>query len=219
VKTLLSWSSGKDSAWTLHVLRQQPDVEVTGLVTTVNREFARIAMHGVREELLERQAEAAGLPLWRVPLPFPCSNADYEAAFRSLLERASRTGVEAMAFGDLFLEDIRDYRVQLLKDTGIEPLFPIWGSDTAALAREMIDAGLHATLTCVDTDQCDASFVGRSFDAALLEDLPKGVDPLGENGEFHTFANAGPCFSATIPVETGETIERDGFVFVDLLPE
>ncbi len=215
---LLSWSSGKDSAWTLHTLRARGDLEVVGLVTTVNERASRVAMHAVREELLMRQAEATGLPLWRVPLPHPCPNEAYEAAMRSVLERARHEGVEAMAFGDLFLEDVRRYRETRMEGSGIEPLFPLFGSSTADLAREMVAAGLLAWITCVDPAQLPREFAGRRFDAALLRDLPDDVDPCGERGEFHTFAVEGPMFRHPIEVKVGETVERDGFVFTDLLP-
>lgn len=215
-RTLLSWSSGKDSAWALHVLRQQPDVELAGLVTTVNQAFARVAMHAVREELLARQAAAAGLPLWTVRIPNPCPDAAYEAAMAGLVERAREAGVACMAFGDLFLEDIRDYRVNMLSGTGLEPVFPIWGRATGALAREMLEAGLRAHVTCVDPKRLDRSFAGRVFDADFLADLPDGVDPCGENGEFHTFAYAGPMFREPLAVAPGEVVDRDGFVFADL---
>jgi uncharacterized protein (TIGR00290 family) len=215
-RTLVSWSSGKDGAWALHALRERGDVELVGLVTTVNEAFGRVAMHGVRESLLERQAEAAGLPLWKVPLPHPCPNDAYDAAMTRLVERARGAGVGAMAFGDLFLEDIRVYRERQLAGTGIEPLFPLWGRRTDELAREMVAAGLRARLVCVDPRQLDAGFAGRVFDAALLGDLPSGVDPCGERGEFHTFCTAGPMFRTPIACEPGEVVERDGFVFADL---
>lgn len=215
---LLSWSSGKDAAWSLHVLRQQGEVEVVGLLTTLNRTFERVAMHAVREELLERQAAAAGLPLWKVDIPFPCPNETYEAAMVEACAKAVAEGIEVMAFGDLFLEDVRDYRIQKLAGTGLRPLFPLWGRDTATLAREMIAGGLKATLTCVDPKALDASFAGRDFNTALLADLPPSVDPCGERGEFHSFAWDGPMFNGPIPIQRGEVVARDGFVFADLLP-
>jgi uncharacterized protein (TIGR00290 family) len=215
---LLSWSSGKDSAWTLHVLREASDVEVVGLVTTVNEPARRVAMHAVREALLERQAESAGLPLWKVPLPHPCPNLAYEAAMTKLLARVRAEGIDAMAFGDLFLEDVRRYRETQLDGSGVEPLFPIYGTDTAALAREMLANGLSAWITCVDPRQLPPAFAGRRFDADLLADLPETVDPCGERGEFHTFASEGPMFQVPISVRVGETLERDGFVFTDLVP-
>jgi uncharacterized protein (TIGR00290 family) len=217
-KLLLSWSSGKDSAWALHVLRSRPDYDLVGLVTTVNENFSRVAMHGVREALLEAQAEAAGLPLWRVPLPHPCPNSAYEARMRGLITRAREAGVTHMAFGDLFLEDIRAYRERQLGGTGIAPVFPLWGIDTSKLAREMVTAGLRARLSCVDPRCLARDFAGRTFDETLLDDLPEGVDPCGERGEFHSFCYAGPMFREPIAVETGEIVERDGFVFADLLP-
>ena len=217
-KVLLSWSSGKDSAWALHVLRLRGEVEVVGLVTTLNEAFGRVAMHGVRAELVQAQADAAGLPLWPVPLPWPCSNDEYEARMRAVVGTARAAGVTAFAFGDLFLEDIRAYRVRQLAGTGIDPLFPIWGTadDTPALARAMIAGGLRATLACVDPRHLPPAFAGRAFDLGLLADLPAGVDPCGENGEFHTFCHAGPVFDRPIPVRVGEVVERDGFWFADL---
>lgn len=217
-KALLSWSSGKDAAWALHVLRQARDVDVVGLLTTTNEAFERVAMHGVREALLEAQAEAAGLPLWKVPLPWPCSNEAYEARMAAACAEAKARGIEAMAFGDLFLEDVRDYRIQKLAGTGLRPLFPIWNPETAGLAREMVGAGLRAILACVDPRALAAGFAGRNFDAALLSDLPEGVDPCGERGEFHTFAWGGPMFRHPVALRRGEVVERDGFVFADLLP-
>lgn len=217
-KALLSWSSGKDAAWALHILRQAGEVDVVGLLTTTNEAFERVAMHGVREALLEAQAEAAGLPLWKVPLPWPCSNEAYEARMASVCAEAKTQGIEVMAFGDLFLEDVRDYRIQKLTGTGLRPLFPIWNPDTAGLAREMVGAGLRATLACVDPRVLAARFAGRDFDAGLLDDLPKGIDPCGERGEFHTFAWGGPMFQHPVAIRRGEVVERDGFVFADLLP-
>ena len=216
---LLSWSSGKDSAWTLHVLRQQ-GIEVVGLLTTFNEAADRVAMHAVRRELVDAQAAAAGLPLWEVDLPSPCSNAVYEEKMAAVIDRARSERITHVAFGDLFLEDVRAYRVRQMAGTGVEPLFPLWGSPGASpeLARRMLDGGLCAVLTCVDEKQLAGSFVGRRFDAALLADLPPGVDPCGERGEFHTFCTAGPMFASEIAVEVGETVTRDGFCFADLLP-
>jgi uncharacterized protein (TIGR00290 family) len=216
-KILLSWSGGKDSAWALHLLRRAGEFEVGGLLTTVNEKFGRVAIHGFREELLVRQAEAAGLPLWKVPLPFPCSNEEYEARMAVVCERAVVEGFAAIAFGDLFLEEIRAYRVAKLSGTGLEPLFPVWGTPTDALATQMMAAGLRARLTCVDPSKVPAELAGREWDAALLRELPEGVDPCGENGEFHSFAYAGPMFREAIPVVAGECVERDGFVYADLL--
>lgn len=212
----LSWSSGKDSAWTLHVLRQQDAYEIAGLLTTINATASRVAMHAVRETLLEKQAEAAGLPLIKVPIPYPCPNEAYEAAMTTAMDRAKQEKVSFMAFGDLFLEDVRNYRMEKLAPTGIDPVFPIWGLETKSLAREMVAGGLRAHITCVDPKQLDPKFAGRTFDDAFLDDLPDGVDPCGENGEFHSFTYAGPMFSALIAITPGEVVERDGFVFADL---
>jgi uncharacterized protein (TIGR00290 family) len=217
-KLLLSWSSGKDSAWTLHRLRAQNQYEIAGLVTTINEEFGRVAMHAVREELLEAQARAAGLPLWRVPLPWPCPDAEYEARMRALIERARAEGVTHMAFGDLFLEDVRAYRERQLAGTGVTPVFPLWGSNTASLAREMLRGGLRARLTCVDPKQLAREFAGREFDEELLAALPAPADPCGENGEFHTFCHAGPMYREAVAIRAGDVVERDGFVFADVLP-
>jgi len=218
-RVLLSWSSGKDSAWTLHLLRQERDVEVVGLLTTFNEAADRVAMHAVRRVLVEAQARAAGLPLWPVLLPWPCSNEIYEARMQEAVERARREGVTHIAFGDLFLEDIRAYREQKLARTGIDPLFPIWGGpqDTPQLARQMLAGGLRAVLTCVDPKQLDARFVGRWLDADFLAELPAGVDPCGERGEFHTFCCAGPMFDRPIRVCVGESSLRDGFWFADVV--
>ncbi len=216
MRTLLSWSTGKDSAWALHTLRQRPDVTVVGLLTTINAAFDRVAMHGVRRALLEAQAQAADLPLYTLPIPYPCPNEVYERIMGAFVAEQAAGGVEAMAFGDLFLEDIRRYREQKLAGTGMAPLFPLWGIDTGKLARTMIDGGLEAYVTCVDPKKLPRSFAGRRFDAALLADLPAGVDPCAENGEFHTFACAGPMFRHPIAVTLGEVVTRDGFVFCDL---
>jgi uncharacterized protein (TIGR00290 family) len=218
MKTLLSWSTGKDSAWSLYVLRQTPGIEVAGLFTTVNAAFDRVAMHAVRRALLEAQAAAAGLPLHVIEIPWPCPNEAYEARMGAFVAEQTARGVEAMAFGDLFLEDIRAYREAKLANSGIAPLFPLWGRDTAALAEEMIAGGLKAHLTCVDPKKLPAHFAGRAFDRALLAELPAGVDPCGENGEFHTFVYDAPVFSHPIEVRSGEVVERDRFVFADLLP-
>ena len=216
-RVALSWSSGKDSAWSLHLLRQDPAIEVVALVTTLNEAFDRVAMHSVRRELLEAQAAAARLPLWIVPLPWPCSNEQYESRMRGLCARAVAEGVEAMAFGDLFLTDIRAYREKQLAGSGLEPLFPVWQIPTDRLARQMIASGLRAKITCVDPRVLPGGFAGRDFDAELLADLPPVVDPCGENGEFHSFVCDGPMFAQPVPVRQGEVVERDGFVFADLL--
>jgi uncharacterized protein (TIGR00290 family) len=221
-RLLLSWSGGKDSAWALHLLRQQPQFEVAALLTTINEQFRRIAIHGTREELLDQQAAATGLPLWKVDLPFPCTNADYESRMATVCARALAEGFHGMAFGDLFLEDIRAYRIARLAGTGLEPIFPVWTPSlnltTAELAHQMQTAGLQAHLTTVDPRSLNPTFAGRLFDAQLLADLPATVDPCGERGEFHTFAFAGPMFSRTISVIPGETVERDNFIYADLLP-
>lgn len=217
-KVLLSWSSGKDSAWSLHLLRKQTDLEVVALVTTFNQSANRVAMHAVRRALVEAQAEHAGLPLWAVDLPWPCSNEDYESRMRAVCDRAIAEGIEAVAFGDLFLEDIRAYRVKQMEGTGLELLFPTWGIPTDALAREMIAAGLKAKITCVDPSKLDPSFAGRDFDQDLLDSLPASVDPCGENGEFHSFVYDGPMFPKPIAVRSGEIVTRDGFVFADVVP-
>ncbi len=216
-KAWMSWSTGKDSAWALDVARRQGDCEIVALLTTVNEEFGRVAMHGVREQLLEAQADAVGLPLIKVPLPWPCPNQLYEEAMAAAMRRARDEGVEGMVFGDLFLEDVRKYREEKLAPTGIEPWFPIWGLDTTKLASEMVAAGLRAYLSCVDPSKLAREFAGRIFDSQLLSELPPTVDPCGENGEFHTFAFAGPMFQETIPVRTGEVVERDGFIYADVL--
>ncbi len=217
MKIIVSWSSGKDSAWMLHMLKQQDASSIGGLLTTTNEAFDRVAMHGVRRELLESQAQAAGLPLHVVPLPWPCSNEEYEKRMGAAVAGLVADGFTHAAFGDLFLEEVRQYRIEKLEGSGLEPLFPIWKTKpTADLAREMIGGGLQARLTCVNPRQLDRSFAGRSFDAAMLADLPEGVDPCGENGEFHSFACSGPMFNHPIPVRVGEVTERDGFVFADL---
>ena len=217
-KALLAWSSGKDSAWSLQVLRAEGEVEVVGLLTTINEAFDRVAMHAVRTELLRAQANAADLPLRPVMIPWPCSNAEYEAAMAAAMARARADGITHVAFGDLFLEDIRRYREERLAPTGITPLFPIWGTPTDALAQRMVTGGLRARLTCVDPKSLDARFAGREFDAALLAELPPSVDPCGERGEFHTFTYDGPMFRRPVPIRAGEVVTRDGFVFADLLP-
>jgi len=218
-RVLLSWSSGKDSAWTLHRLRQDRHVEVAGLLTTINESANRVAMHAVRRALLEAQAEAVGLPLRVIPLPSPCANLEYERIMSQACRQAVAEGIQAIAFGDLFLADVRRYREQQLKATGLEPVFPLWGIPTAALANEMIASGLRAKITCVDPRALDRRFAGREFDASFLSDLPAHADPCGENGEFHSFVYNAPEFRAPLVVRSGEVVERDGFVFADLLPE
>ena len=215
-RILLSWSSGKDSAWSLHLLRRHAEYEIAGLLTTFNQAANRVAMHAVRRELVEAQADAAGVPLWAVDLPWPCSSADYERIMKAQCEAAVAAGIEAVAFGDLFLTDIRAYREKQLESTALNPVFPVWGLPTRELATSMIQAGVRARLTCVDPRQLAPEFAGREFDQQLLADLPSGVDHCGENGEFHTFVYAGPMFDRAIPVESGEIVTRDGFVFADI---
>jgi uncharacterized protein (TIGR00290 family) len=217
-KALVAWSSGKDSAWALHEVRRAGTLEIVGLLTTVTSEFGRVSMHAVRERLLDLQAACLGLPCRKVRIPWPCVNETYEAEMARALAEARGAGVTHVVFGDLFLEDIRAYREAKLAGSGIEPVFPLWGRDTARLAREMLEGGLRARLTCVDPKALDATFAGRAFDAHLLAELPSGVDPCGERGEFHTFASAGPMFEAPIAVTPGEVVTREGFVFADLLP-
>ena len=217
-KAFMSWSSGKDSAFALHEARKSSDVEIVGLLTTVNEEYERVAMHGVREELLDMQAEMLGLPLLKVRLPNPCTNETYEARMEEACAEILRQGVRHMVFGDLFLEDVRQYREDRLKPVGIEAVFPLWQRDTRKLAQDMIESGLVAHLTCLDPRKISAEFAGRRFDARLLAELPETVDPCGENGEFHTIVTKGPMFSRALPVAVGETVTREGFVFTDILP-
>ncbi len=217
-RVVLSWSSGKDSAWTLYQLQQSEDLEIVGLLTTINSEFNRVAMHAVREELLDAQAEAAGLPLFKVPLPWPCSNADYEDAIRTAFDELRiEHDVTHVAYGDLFLEDVRQYRIDLMKDSNLTPLFPIWGLNTTKLANDMLSNGLSAYLTCVDPKQLPITFAGKKFDNNFLSLLDNKVDPCGENGEFHTFVYSGPMFASDVPVTVGDTVDRDGFIFTDLM--
>jgi uncharacterized protein (TIGR00290 family) len=216
MKILLSWSSGKDSAWTLHVLNQLYPNVVAALLTTVNEAMNRVAMHGVRRGVLEAQARAAGLPLHVVHIPHPCPNDVYEARMCAAIADARASGFTHVAFGDLFLEDIRRYREEKLAGTGLEPLFPVWGIPTDQLAKEMIDGGLRARLACIDTRRLDAGFVGREFDHALLRDLPADVDPCGERGEFHSCVYAGPMFKQPIALQSGETHAVAPFVWCDL---
>jgi uncharacterized protein (TIGR00290 family) len=217
-KILLSWSSGKDSAWALHRLRAQGAVEIAGLLTVVNRDAGRVAMHAVRETLLAAQAKAAGLPLHTVFIPNPCPNEAYEQAMSEAMAEAHARGITHVAFGDLFLEDVRRYREEKLAGTGIAPLFPLWGEDTGRLSRTMVDAGLAAVITCVDPRQIDRRLAGRPFDHAFLNALPGSADPCGERGEFHSFVHAGPMFAEPIAIRTGDVVERDGFVFCDVIP-
>jgi uncharacterized protein (TIGR00290 family) len=218
VTIVLSWSGGKDSALSLWTLRREQQIEPVALMTTVTDEYARISMHGVRRELLQAQGRATGLPVLEVEIPPVCSNDVYERRMAQALGSREIEGAEEIAFGDLFLEDIRAYREERLSQVGKRAIFPVWGRNTSFLARTFIDAGFEAVLVCVDPRQLDQSFAGRSFDDELLRDLPDGVDPCGENGEFHTFVHAGPIFDRPIPCETGEVTVRDGFAFCDLTP-
>ena len=218
-RAVVSWSSGKDSAFALHEVRKAGELSVVGLLTTVTRAFDRVSMHGVREELLERQAEAVGLPLVKVDLPSPCPNETYERAMGQTLARLRAEGIEVVVFGDLFLEEIRRYRESRMRDTGLRAEFPLWGRPTAELARTMIASGLEATVVCLDPRKLPARFAGRRFDASFLEELPATVDPCGERGEFHTFVTAGPMLSRAVRVAPGPVVEREGFVFADLVPQ
>jgi len=217
-KTLLSWSSGKDSAWTLHTLRQQPDIELAGLFCTITETFDRVAMHAVRTELVRRQAEAAGLPLHIISIPYPCSNDDYARAMNDFITDVKQQGIECFAFGDLFLEDVRNYREEKLRETGITPIFPLWQMPTDELSQQMVDGGLRAVITCIDPKHLPNEFAGREYNHALLRELPETVDCCGEYGEFHSFVFDGPMFNHPIDIEVGEVVERDGFVFADLSP-
>jgi uncharacterized protein (TIGR00290 family) len=219
MKIALSWSTGKDSAWTLQVLRRQYPGCTAGLLTTMNEAFDRVAMHAVRRALVAAQADAVGLPLYAIDLPWPCSNETYETRMAAAVRQLEADGFTHIAFGDLFLADVRRYREERLAGTGLTPLFPLWKTmSTRDLAEEMIDSGLRACLTCVDPRVLPPSFAGRPFDRGLLADLPEGVDPCGENGEFHSFAWDGPMFSHPVTVAVGERVERDGFVFADVVP-
>lgn len=217
-RVLVSWSSGKDSAWMLHVLTRDPEIQIGALLTTTNEQFDRVAMHAVRRALLKEQARAAGIPLWTVPLPWPCSNDEYETRMREVVKQAVADGFTHVAFGDLFLEDVRRYREERLANSGLTPLFPLWGLPTSELALQMIEGGLRAVLTCVNPHLLDRSFAGREFDKAFLNAIPADVDPCGERGEFHSFVYDGPMFDWPVAVRLGEIVERDGFVFADVLP-
>jgi uncharacterized protein (TIGR00290 family) len=218
-KALISWSSGKDSAFALHEVRRAGEFEVVGALTTVTETFGRVSIHGVRQEILCAQLDAAGLPPTIVPIPYPCPNEIYEARMGEAIELAVRDGITHIIFGDLFLEDIRAYREQKLRGTGITPVFPLWGRPTLQLAQAMIASGLEATIATVDLKKLPADFAGRKFDAQLLADLPGGVDPCGENGEFHSCVVAGPIFSRRLAVTSGERVERDGYAYCDLVME
>jgi len=215
-KTMLAWSSGKDSAWALHILKQNPEYEVVGLFSTVNEAFNRVAMHGVRLELLMRQAQCAGLPLDIINIPYPCSNNDYEDRMKAFIEKAKDKEIECIAFGDLFLEDVRKYREEKLAGTGITPIFPLWGIPTRTLSKDMIRDGLGAVITCLDPKLIPPEFAGKEYNESFLSQIPESVDPCGENGEFHSFAFAGPMFHEKIDISIGEVVHRDGFVFADV---
>ncbi|MDH5735976.1 MAG: adenine nucleotide alpha hydrolase [Gammaproteobacteria bacterium] len=214
----MSWSSGKDSAWALYQLQQNKEVDVVGLFCTVNKEFNRVAMHGVRLELLQKQAESVGLPLEVIEIPNPCSNAEYEKIMGQFVAMAKNNSIEYFAFGDLFLEDIRNYREEKLKNSGIKALFPIWGIPTETLSREMVSAGLRTIITCIDPRKVPEEYAGREFNENFLTSLPETIDPCGENGEFHSFVFDGPMFKEKIAISVGEIVNRDGFVFADILP-
>jgi uncharacterized protein (TIGR00290 family) len=216
MKTWLSWSTGKDSAWTFYQLQQRPDIELAGIFVTINERRDRVAMHGTRVTLLEQQAKCLGLPLYPIYIPEPCDNQLYEQRMGQFIEEAERVGVKQMAFGDLYLADIRAYRERQLMQTGIKPIFPLWQQPTAVLANTMIDSGVKAIITCVDTKQLPEEYVGRVFDADFLSDLPAGVDPCGENGEFHTFVYDAPMFDTPIPIELGQKHHAGQFVFIDV---
>jgi uncharacterized protein (TIGR00290 family) len=215
-RALVAWSSGKDSAFALHRARASGDLDVVGLLTTLTADYGRVSMHGVREEILDRQAEALGLPCRKVRIPAGCVNADYERTMAAAVRAAVSEGVTRVVFGDLFLADVRAYRERMLAGSGLEPVFPLWGRDTADLAAEMVGEGLKATVVCVDPGRLPASFAGREFSAAFLSELPEDVDPCGENGEFHTCVTDGPMFREPVRAVAGETVQRDGFVFTDL---
>lgn len=218
-KAIVSWSSGKDSAMALQRILTSGQFEVTCLLTTISDTFHRVSMHGVREKLLEIQAETCGLQLQKVMIPYPCPNTVYEAKMREILQIWKKRGVTHVIFGDLFLGDIRRYREEKLALLNLTPVFPVWGRDTATLAREMIKAGFRAILSCVDPRKLNPSFAGREFDSSLLADLPASVDPCGENGEFHTFVYDCPIFRKPIRVQVGERVVRDGFQFADIIPK
>jgi uncharacterized protein (TIGR00290 family) len=217
-KTLLSWSSGKDSAWALHLLRHDPTVELIGLFTVMNREYNRVSMHGTRLEMLRRQAETVGLPLQTINLPDPCTNDQCDTIMREFVMKSAANGVQCMAFGDLFLEDVRKYREDQLRGTGIDPVFPLWGTPTGELAEQMLSAGLDAYVSCVDLKKLPARFAGKKWSKEVIAELPQDIDPCGENGEIHTIAVGGPMFRSPISVSIGEMVERNGFAYADIIP-
>ena len=215
--TWLWWSTGKDSAWTLHVLAEQGRFRVDRLITTVTPTFGRVAVHGTRLEVLEAQAESVGVPLRTIELPYPCTNEDYEAAVQPVIAEAVDQGVDHMAFGDLFLEDVRAYREAMLDGSGIQPVFPIWGEDTNTLASRMLDSGVEAVITSLDPKRVEPKHAGARFNQTFLDGLPETVDPCGENGEFHTCVVSGPMMAKPLQVDLGEVVEREGFVYADVL--
>lgn len=217
-RAVVSWSSGKDAAWALHLIRQQGELEAVGLLSSINAQFQRVSMHGVRRDLLELQARAAGLPLITVELPWPCPNEEYEQRMGAACARLRAEGVDAVVFGDIFLADVRQYRERQLAGTGLEPLFPLWGRETRELVREMLAAGVRARIACLDPRRLPKELAGAELDAELLHALPAGADPCGENGEFHTFVLDAPVFQHALDVTAGVVVERDGFVYADLLP-
>jgi len=214
---LLSWSSGKDSAYALHLLLKDPTINLVGLFTTVNKKFDRVAMHATRIKILKQQADACGLPIHIIEIPSPCSNKEYERIMLEFITIIKKDNIDTVAFGDLYLEDIRDYRIKQMQGTDIEPIFPCWGIDTKELSKRIIDIGIKANITCIDPKQISTDFAGHAFNQNLLNALPDGVDPCGENGEFHTFVYDSPDFKNPIKIKKGKTIERDGFIFTDWL--
>jgi uncharacterized protein (TIGR00290 family) len=217
-RTLLSWSSGKDSAWALHLLRQDPGIDLLGLFTVMNEKFDRVSVHSTRRELLQRQADAVGLPLQTINLPDPCTNEQCDTIMREFVMQSAAQGVQCMAFGDLFLEDVRKYREDQVSGTGIDPVFPMWGIPTRKLAEQMLSAGLDAYVSSVDLKKLPARFAGKKWSRELISELPQDVDPCGENGEIHTIAVGGPMFRRPISITVGETVERNGFAYADIVP-
>jgi uncharacterized protein (TIGR00290 family) len=217
-KTLLSWSSGKDSAWALHLLQQNPGIEILGLFTVINQKYNRVSMHATRFEMLEQQANAVGLPLHTINITDPCTNEQYDTAMRHFVMESASNGIECMAFGDLFLEDIRKYRESQLKGTGIEPIFPLWKIPTAELAEQMLSEGIEAYVSSVDLKKLPSYFAGRKWSRDLLKEFPQDCDPCGENGEIHTVVVGGPMFTKSIPIKIGEIVERNGFAYADIIP-
>jgi len=218
-KTFLSWSTGKDSAWALHALRQNPEIDLLGLFTVMNQAYGRVSMHAARPDLLKRQADALGLPLQIINIPHPCGNEECDAIMRLFIDSANESGIECMAFGDLFLRDVRAYRENQMQGTGIKPIFPLWDIPTEILAEQMLSSGVEAYISCVDPRKVPGTLAGRRWSDALLKEFPENVDPCGENGEFHTVVVGGPMFRESIPIRIGETVEREGFVFADIIPE